>query len=282
MLDNFQKLTDDKTRLEADGYVHIKNVVPMDRIQTINDCYHLYWFELIRAGQAGLRDHSKHPLEKLYPRVRDLHYRNNTIKEIILSTHVIELLENLIEERILIVSTSYYFKAPQTRGMPDHQDNFAIGAAPKSSYSMWISLDESDRENGGLRFYKGSHKFGPLPTRGTLNASNNPFSDAGQKTIMPAYSEECAVETAPGDVVVFHGDTIHGSYDNVSPHRFRRALLVHFAGASVERLVLNFNQLLDRKGERVRRRLNTRPMITGDESVLALKQAQYYNSTGWK
>lgn len=50
---------------------------------------------------------------------------------------------------------------------------------------------------------------------------------------------------------------------------------------SVEKLALNFNNLMDKTGARVRRRLNTDTKITeGQESVFSIQEADYF--AGWR
>ncbi|WP_127531425.1 phytanoyl-CoA dioxygenase family protein [Paenibacillus kobensis] len=269
-----------KENLETNGYMIAKGLFSKEQVDILKLEYELIWLRLIKEGKVSLE--KENPIASLYPRLRDYHQESDTIKKQILSPRLVRTVEELIEEESLVVSTSYYFKGPGVQGLPDHQDNFAIGAAPGTTCSAWISLDSSYPANGGLYFYKGSHKLGLLPPIRRLDNIQESFSDYGQMSLLPDNYEKVYLSTEPGDVVIFSGDTVHGSLKNETAHTFRRALLVHFAGVGLERLILNFNNLIDRNGNRVRRRLNTTPKITENHgSIFAVTEGNYYGNNGW-
>lgn len=271
----------EKNELEENGYTVVRNVFTQDEVDKIKKVYESIRFELLKEGK--IKQSKKYPIASLYPRLRDYHYKNDYIRQIALDPRLFNIIESCVQEEALLVSTSYYFKGPGMKEMPDHQDNYAIGADPVTSYSAWISLDHADKENGGLRFYPKTHKLGLLPPKKISKDLIEAFSDEGQVPDLPdKYNEVDYLTTAPGDVVIFTGDSVHGSTDNLSKYRFRNSLLIHYAGQSVERLILNFNHLINKEGIRVRRRLNTRPKITeNNKSVFAIKQAGYYENNGW-
>ncbi|MCK6259478.1 phytanoyl-CoA dioxygenase family protein [Fictibacillus sp. KIGAM418] len=267
-----------KQRFDEKGYVVVKNVFDSNEIQSIIRAFEGEWLKLVQRGEILVRD--TRPLESLYPRMRDYHRKNPTIMEHTLKGELFDLMKTIIGEEALVISTSYYFKSPTTRALPLHQDNYAFGVSPGTTYAAWISLDFTNEQNGGLQFVPGTQTSSlSFPDADPSNVKNY-FSDTGQELAVEEGQIEY-VETEPGDVVIFNGNIIHGSTENTTNYQFRRCLLTHYTGESVERLALNFNKLIDRNGQKVRRRLNKDTKITQKQkSVFSIKEAGYFDS--WK
>ncbi|MCK6259424.1 phytanoyl-CoA dioxygenase family protein [Fictibacillus sp. KIGAM418] len=264
-----------KEFFDKEGYLVLSDVYPQQYITLVMEEYERIRVHLLQ-NKSILQNRDK-PLFSLYPRLRDYHKKNSIVADAIFKTHLFDLMAEIIGEEPLLISTSYYFKSPDTPGLPMHQDNYAFGVTPGTTYAAWISLDGSDHENGGLTFIKGSQKMKLIQPKTKTNSVREYFSDAGQKVEIDDPDQIINVQTKPGDIVIFNGRIIHGSTKNESSYRFRRSLIGHFTGASVERLALNFNWLYNRYGEKVRRRLNKNTKITEKYgTVFSIKQAHYF------
>ncbi|GIQ69341.1 phytanoyl-CoA dioxygenase [Xylanibacillus composti] len=244
---------EDRRFFEENGYVVLRHWVSAEDAQQINQEFHKLWMDLIREGTIVQEE--DRPLESVFPRLRDYHFTRPEIAGLILSDDMFAAAEALLGEPALAISTSYYFKGPGTRGLPAHQDNYSVGAAPKTTCSLWTCLSASQPRNGGLYVVPGSHKLGLLEPEPIEESE----AEYGEKLSLPEGYEKLPLETNPGDVVALHGNLVHGSYANVTKNRFRQAHVTHFTGTSAERVALNHHALLDRSGSKVRRRLNVRP-----------------------
>lgn len=266
-------------QFEEKGFMHIVQVYSQKEIDAINEAFNLIWGDLIQQGKiTQLRDR---PVESLFPRLHDYHLRNEAILEMALDSRLFSILNKVLGEEVLLLSSNYFFKAPGTKALPFHQDNFSIGVSPGTTYAVYISLDDADKENGCLSFAQGSQNLeiiAPL----TPKDSENPFSDYGQEVPVPEEFKIVDMPTSRGDIVIFNGNILHGSHDNTSKHRFRRSMLNFYAAASVERTTMNFNQLYDQNGNRVRRRLNTVPKIIEGQPISSFINGNYYANNGWK
>lgn len=273
--------TDHIETFTRDGYLLIKGVYAKNEVEELIEEYDKIWVELV--SNKKIVQNPKEPLVSLFPRLRDYHRASSLIKNFILKPIIFEIVEKLIGEEALVISTSYYFKAPGTPGLPCHQDNYAIGVTPGTTYAVWVSLDEATEENGGLIIVPGTGDYPMLPPKSPSSNVIEHFSDSGQTISIPENYSERHLHTSPGDVVIFTGNTIHGSSDNQSRYSYRRSLITHMAAHSTEEVTLNFNNLLDKEGNRIRRRLNKNPKITEPYgSVLSFIQADYFTNTGWK
>ena len=259
------------------GFINVKGVYSVQEVNSINNQFRNHWIQLVQNGEIHAKE--DRPLESLFPRMRDYHRKNPVIMKHTLKSEVFDLMKAVIGEEPLVISTSYYFKSPTTRELPLHQDNYAFGVFPGTTYAAWVSLDYTDEQNGGLQFVRGTQeKELEDPEKDPTNVREY-FSDKGQEINVPKGSYVENITTNPGDVVIFNGNIIHGSTANVTKDRYRRCLLTHFTGVSVERLALNFNKLVNREGEKVRRRFNNNTKIAEKQgTIFSIKDAGYFDS----
>jgi ectoine hydroxylase-related dioxygenase (phytanoyl-CoA dioxygenase family) len=102
---------------------------------------------------------------------------------------------------------------------------------------MWLTLDEVTRESSGLEFVRGSHRW---PNR--FKAVSPMYNE---QLMNPAHEEAPSIEERredydilswdmePGDMLIFHPLTLHGSGGNHHVDRKRRALAFRWLGDDV-------------------------------------------------
>lgn len=141
----------------------------------------------------------------------------------------------------------FYFKPPTARGQALHQDNLFLQAHPETCLAAWIAVDDCDAENGGLMVVPGSHRYDlECPEPADLNES---FS-AVQVSIPPGLTT-VQTEMRAGDVLFFHGSTVHGSLANSSDARFRRSLIFHYVPQASVEIAKFYQPLLTPGGDEV-------------------------------
>ena len=99
---------------------------------------------------------------------------------------------------------------PQTKAFttPPHQDVWYIGGTP-DIWTMWAPLTDCPEQLGGLAVLPRTHRLGRLASRQATGA--------GGQGIACALGDAWAWEPLQaGDVLVFHGQTIHQGCDNRS------------------------------------------------------------------
>jgi ectoine hydroxylase-related dioxygenase (phytanoyl-CoA dioxygenase family) len=132
-----------------------------------------------------------------------------------------------------------YFKPPGARGQAPHQDNFYLRVDPGTCVAAWMALDACDEENGCMTMVPGSHRLPLLCTERADTAVS--FTDV--TVPVPPHLPRRACVMDAGDVVFFHGSTIHGSEPNRST-RFRRALIAHYASGEAVRIHSDYHPVL--------------------------------------
>lgn len=91
-----------------------------------------------------------------------------------------------------------------------HQDTTFVDETKFSSISVWVSLQDTNKQNGCMRFVRGSHKF-----RFTLRPSHTyPWPYEGVKDKL----EKLLVDypSKKGEAFIFHHGVIHASYANLT------------------------------------------------------------------
>lgn len=121
------------------------------------------------------------------------------------------------------------FAKPAKVGMPSpmHQDNFLWAVKNNNGLTFWVALDYCNEFNGGLTYLKGSHKLGLLEHESSFAPGT---SQKIKKSLLNKAEEECKKITpqlSPGDVLIHHCLTMHGSNANKS-EKSRRGFTIQF------------------------------------------------------
>lgn len=131
--------------------------------------------------------------------------------------------ELLLDGPVAPKNLQYFNKPPGIgRPTPPHQDGFYFMLDPCEAVTMWFALDVADKENGCVRYVKGSHRRG---MREHTRTETLGFSQG--ITEFPADLDrvnEVAMVAQPGDLLVHDALTIHHADANRSGSRPRRAL----------------------------------------------------------
>ncbi len=120
---------------------------------------------------------------------------------------------------------------------PWHQDLAFWPMKGNQICSFWIPLDPVNRESSGLQYVKGSHKW---PQRFRPDSPDHAAIGLGvDLELAPdihAHPDKYDVvdwEMEPGDVLMFHPLTLHGSSGNKTRKQKRRALALRWVGDDV-------------------------------------------------
>ena len=134
------------------------------------------------------------------------------------------------------IFNSSLFAKPKNIGLSTkiHQDNAFFNLNNAEALTCWVALDKSDKENGGLFYYKGSSKLGlfnHIP-EGNLGASMTIKKTDKFKREIKKF-KKIFIDVKPGDCVIHDALVVHGSESNVSSKN-RRAF--NFSIASRDKI----------------------------------------------
>lgn len=133
-----------------------------------------------------------------------------------------------------VVQSMYILKPPKGVGtsVQPHQDSTWIHTSPHTCIAMWIALDDCTVENSCLLAKKGSHlTHVPLSARCRLIDGKSVLTGELPKVEL---TEMEPLPCPKGSLVIFNGEVVHGSTDNMSNLQ-RHAYVFHMVddGAAV-------------------------------------------------
>jgi ectoine hydroxylase-related dioxygenase (phytanoyl-CoA dioxygenase family) len=131
-----------------------------------------------------------------------------------------------------------FVKEPGTDApTPWHQDLSFWPIRGEQICSFWIPCDPVNRENSGLLYVKGSHKwpqrFKAISPDYVAAIIDDKMEDVPDINAHPERYELLDWDMETGDILMFHPLTLHGSYGNQSRTRRRRALALRWTGDDV-------------------------------------------------
>lgn len=118
-----------------------------------------------------------------------------------------------------------------------HQDASYFEITGDQCCVLWIPVDPVTRENGGMVYVRGSHRHGKKYAANVfLSQAPLPGSEGEDLTRIETHPEEYDLvhfDVEPGDVLVHHYLTVHGTGGNLSRYQVRRAASIRYAGDDI-------------------------------------------------
>jgi ectoine hydroxylase-related dioxygenase (phytanoyl-CoA dioxygenase family) len=96
--------------------------------------------------------------------------------------------------------------------------------------TVWLAIDDADRDNACMRFLAGSHHHGRLTYRPSDPSEHNVLNQTIENA--EQYGEEVAVELKAGEISMHSDLLLHGSAANHSARR-RCGLTLRYCAAEV-------------------------------------------------
>ncbi len=166
-----------------------------------------------------------YPLGERVDRIEEAVETAKIMRKIMKDSSIVSILETLQGKEVVGLQSQILFKQAgspyASQAWEPHQDNSYI-----KSEGYYITtnlfLEDADKENGTLYFYPGSHKEGLFPIIERISYREPVGTNPGNIAQMPTNKyEKVDVNFKKGDLLVLHGDCVHGSYPNLSKTRSR-------------------------------------------------------------
>nr|CAD7602955.1 unnamed protein product [Timema genevievae] len=165
--------------------------------------------------------------------IHNLQFHSGVFNDVVNNKNLLDALEDVMDTpNILLHHTKAHLKPPE-KGAPYlmHQDYHYFPFKKHSMVAVFIHMDDTTPENGGLAVYPGSHKLGPLQEKKYIEQDEAFHWIDNEKYPL---SKATPVSAKRGEVVIFSYLLIHGSYANSSKDRVRRMFLIQLMSADDE------------------------------------------------
>jgi phytanoyl-CoA hydroxylase len=232
---------------EKEGYAHIRSFLSREEVEEIREAFaeiHKHGIPGVYSAHDGSKSPHEDPLEE-YPRVMHPHRYNDIAKKYLLHPQSEILLNKCMGEEPIAVQSMYYFKPPGARGQALHQDNFYLQVKPGTCMAVWIAIDPTSAENGGMMVVPETHD-GALVCP---DLADEKISFSKQFVPVPKGKKPVLISMEPGDALIFNGSVIHGSGPNRSKTLFRRSFICHYTPASTKNISKFYSPALRMSGE---------------------------------
>jgi len=158
--------------------------------------------------------------------IHNLQFHSAAFSKLLHNDKLLDACEDVMgTENILLHHTKAHIKPPgKGAPFPMHQDYHYFPFKNHSMVAVFLNLDDSSPENGGLAVYPGSHKDGPQNDLSDVQTHH--YVDQNKFPLDKA----TPVVAKKGDLVIFSYFLVHGSYINRS-EKTRRMFLIQLFGA---------------------------------------------------
>lgn len=167
------------------------------------------------------------------------HLKYGKVYDLLTHPRLIAVVQDLLGPNLIAWGSHYFCKMPRD-GKPVawHQDASYWPLSPSKAVTVWLAIDDADRENACMKFIAGSQHVGHLTFRPSDPAEHNVLN----QTIDNAeqYGEVVWDELQAGEVSLHSDLLLHGSEANLSERR-RCGITLRYCAADV-RAGLGWNQ----------------------------------------
>lgn len=179
----------DYSILDELGVYILRNIFPVEKI----DCYYQSYLDY--KNQPNF-DRTKFHLTEV--KISS----DNKLKQILQESEFLNIVKNFFSGNVGLYNFRIVKKdVDDTSSVFLHQDvGYHIGGFDR--YSLFVPLTACGLNNGGLKLYPGTHKFGYLGDVGEI------------KDFLPESYPRIVPEVYPGDVIIMHSSVWHSSGEN--------------------------------------------------------------------
>ncbi|MDB6168994.1 MAG: Phytanoyl-CoA dioxygenase [Verrucomicrobia bacterium] len=185
-----------------------------------------YFDDLLKKVQAARSDLDSYSINGFHVHCAGLY-------DIVTHPLILDHVQDLIGPDVICWGSHFFCKQPhEPRKVAWHQDASYWPFTPARTVTVWLAIDDTDRENAAMMFLPGSHAKGHLKWRQVAKDQavlNQEIEDTGQLG-EPVYDELKAGEFS------LHADMLaHGSEPNTSARR-RCGLTIRYCPPTVRAL----------------------------------------------
>lgn len=254
MIVNFNPVNDSRTWSEMERDLrfrparceNLRRLTP-EQIEFYNAKGYLLPFRIFTTQEmAEIRRYFDRTLERALQEGRDSYSirrwqnRSQVVWDIATHPLILDYVEDLLGPNFVAWGTHFFCKlAGDGKTVSWHQDASYWPLTPAHSVTVWLAIDDSDRENGCMRVIPGTHALGHL----AFDMSGTDENSVLPQKVVNAedYGEPVCFELQAGEFSLHNDMLVHGSEPNDSTRR-RCGLTIRYASTEVRSLDDDWNK----------------------------------------
>ena len=167
------------------------------------------------------------------------HMKYGRVYDLLTNRRIVDCVRDLLGENVIAWGSHFFCKMPHDgKRVSWHQDASYWPLSPSKTATVWLAIDDADRQNACMRFIPGTHHFGHLTYRLTENDGDNVLDQTVENA--EEFGEPIDVELNAGEISIHSDLLLHGSEANDSDRR-RCGLTLRYCAADV-RAGMDWNQ----------------------------------------
>ena len=171
--------------------------------------------------------------------ISSAHLKYGPVFDILNDSRISNVVSDLLEENVIGWGSHFFCKLPRDgKAVAWHQDASYWPLSPSKAVTVWLAIDDADRENACMKFVAGSHHVGHLTYRPSDSADHNVLSQSIDNA--EQYGDVVWDELKAGQVSIHSDLLLHGSEANESSRR-RCGLTLRYCSAEV-RAAMEWNK----------------------------------------
>lgn len=167
------------------------------------------------------------------------HLKYGKVYDLLTHPRIVAHVKDLLGENVIGWGSHYFCKLPHDgKKVAWHQDASYWPLTPSKAVTVWLAIDDADRENACMKFISGSHHHGHLTYRQSKTGDHNVLDQTVENA--ESFGTPVYVELKAGEISMHNDLLLHGSEANDSDRR-RCGLTLRYCASEV-RAYMDWNQ----------------------------------------
>lgn len=146
------------------------------------------------------------------------HLKYGYVYDLITNSRIVDCVADILGSNIIGWGSHFFCKMPKDgKAVAWHQDASYWPLTPSKTVTVWLAIDDADRENACMKFIAGSQNFGHLTYRPSDEADHNVLNQSIDNA--EQYGTVVYDELQAGEFSIHSDLLLHGSEANLSDRR---------------------------------------------------------------
>jgi ectoine hydroxylase-related dioxygenase (phytanoyl-CoA dioxygenase family) len=146
------------------------------------------------------------------------HLKHGRVFDLLAHPRIVAYVRDLLGDDVIGWGSHFFCKMPHDgKAVAWHQDASYWPMSRSNTVTVWLAIDDADRDNGSMRVIRSSHRHGLIPFRTSRDAEGNVLDQTVENA--EDFGDVVDVELKAGQISLHSDLLLHGSKANDSDRR---------------------------------------------------------------